>query len=139
MVRLVDDRQGGRVRPAAGGRERERGGAVREPELVGVVARHRGGLERAGEAVVHAPQAEIEQVHRLVVALREEQHRRRGPEEHQPQAEANGQPADPKLPRLEDHAEPVLQARVSIARTWAGQRRNGCQPLAIAPAGQVGS
>ena len=107
MVGLVDNGDAGGVGTAAGSGERERGRAVRQAELVHVVAADRLGLERSGQPVVHAAQPDIEQVNRFVVALRKEQHGRGGPEDHVPESEADGQPADAKLPRFEDDAQAV--------------------------------
>lgn len=94
VIGLVDDRQGRGVGAAAGRGEGERGGAVGEAELVGVVPEHLAGLEERREAVVHAPQPEGAQVDGLVVALGEEQHGGGGAEDHLPQAVADDQPGD---------------------------------------------
>lgn len=110
-VGLVHDRQAGRVGPPARGWERQRRRPVGQAELVRVVPDDGGGLQRAGQAVVHAPQAEAEQVHRLVVALGEEQHRGGRAEQHEPQGESDGQPTHAELAGLEHHA------------SWVGRQR----------------
>jgi hypothetical protein len=125
MVGLVHDHQRGGIRAAAGGREGQGGRAVRQAELVRVVPGDGPGLEPRRQPVVHAPQAEREQVHGLVVALREEQHRGGRAEEHLPQGEADGEPGHAELPGLQDHGQAAprqLAERPHLARPEVKRR-----------------